>query len=109
MKRNISFGRFIVEARKRKNISQKELAQLVKREDGKSISAPYLNDIEHDRRNPPPNYLLTKFAKALDIDPDLLFFRAGRVPEEWRKAQVDDQQIIALCKRVRRELSLIHS
>jgi transcriptional regulator with XRE-family HTH domain len=47
------FGTLISEARRSKGLSQKDLAAKVKKEDGQAISPQYLNDIEHDRRNPP--------------------------------------------------------
>jgi transcriptional regulator with XRE-family HTH domain len=48
-----TFGEIVAQARKRKLLSQKELAALIKKEDGQSISAQYLNDIERNRRNAP--------------------------------------------------------
>jgi hypothetical protein len=39
-----------VKARKKLGISQKNLADRIKKEDGQSISPQYLNDIERDRR-----------------------------------------------------------
>ena len=48
-----TFGTIISEARAAKGMSQKDLAAQLKKEDGAVISAQYLNDIEHDRRNPP--------------------------------------------------------
>jgi len=53
-----TFGTIIAEARRPKGLSQRELAAKVKKEDGQAISAQYLNDIEHDRRNPPNEYLI---------------------------------------------------
>ena len=47
-----SLGRLIASARKDKQLSQKELAALVLKEDGEAITPQYLNDIEHDRRSP---------------------------------------------------------
>ena len=53
-----TFGTLISEARRAKGLSQKDLAAKVKKEDGQAISAQYLNDIEHDRRNPPSELLI---------------------------------------------------
>ena len=47
-----SFGRAVASARKEKQLSQKELAGLIRKEDGQTITPQYLNDIEHDRRSP---------------------------------------------------------
>lgn len=100
----MTFGQAITEARKRKKFNQKELAALIMKEGGSSISAPYLNDIEHDRRNPPPDYLLREFSKVLDIDLDFLYFLAGKLPEDVKRAKVDEKTIIAAYKSLRREL-----
>lgn len=79
------FGRTISEKRKQLGISQKELATRTKKEDGVEISPQYLNDIEHDRRNPPSEYIIRQFAKELDLDPDLLCLLAGTFPEDLRQ------------------------
>ena len=72
----------IAKARKAKRLSQKELAALiVKDEDGGAISPQYLNDIEHDRRNPTSDYLIRRFAKVLDEEEGYLFVLAGKIPK----------------------------
>ena len=80
-----SFGRAVSSARKAKQISQKELAAIIKKEDGASITPQYLNDIEHDRRSPSPDHLVKQFARILDIDENVLYSIAGILPEEDRK------------------------
>jgi len=80
-----SFGKIISDARKKADLSQKELAAKVKKEDGRPISPQYLNDIEHDRRNPPGEFLIEQFAKALNLPKDSLMIAAGMLPEEIRK------------------------
>lgn len=47
-----TFGKIVSAARKELGISQKDLAAKIVKEDGETISPQYLNDIEHDRRNP---------------------------------------------------------
>ena len=79
-----TFGALIADARERRAQSQKELAALIKKEDGQPISPQYLNDIERDRRNPPSEHLIRQFAEALDIDVDRLCFAAGTVPSDLR-------------------------
>jgi ribosome-binding protein aMBF1 (putative translation factor) len=44
-----TFGEVIVEARKRAHLTQRQLAAHIKNEEGKAISGPYLNDIEHNQ------------------------------------------------------------
>jgi len=80
-----TFGSIISEARRAAGLSQKELAAKVKKEDGQAISAQYLNDIEHDRRNPPNEFLIAQFATLLKLDKDVLCLSAGTIPEDLQK------------------------
>ncbi len=80
----MTVGQAISEARKRKQISQKELSAIIKKEDGSPISPQYLNDIERDRRNPPGEHLLSQFAKRLDIPEEYLYFLANQIPPKYR-------------------------
>jgi transcriptional regulator with XRE-family HTH domain len=83
-----SFGSLVASARKEQKLSQKELAEKVLKEDGQAITPQYLNDIEHDRRNPSSDYLVKQFAKALkheEVTVDLLTALAGVLREEDRK------------------------
>lgn len=81
-----TFGQTISKARKEKALSQKDLAALIfKEEDNTAISPQYLNDIEHDRRNPSSDHLIRQFAKALGLQEDLLFVLAGKIPDDVRK------------------------
>lgn len=75
-----SFGQYVSEGRKSKVMSQKELASQIKREDGEPISPQYLNDIEHDRRNP-PSEVISQIAEVLGLDPFYLHFLAKKWPE----------------------------
>ncbi len=45
----MTFGRTIADARKKANLSLRELADQIKKEDGSPISPQYLNDIEHQK------------------------------------------------------------
>jgi transcriptional regulator with XRE-family HTH domain len=80
-----TFGTLISEARKAAGMSQRELAAQVKKEDGQAISSQYLNDIEHDRRNPPPEYLIGQIAEVLKISKDMLCAAAGTLPADLKK------------------------
>jgi transcriptional regulator with XRE-family HTH domain len=80
-----TFGSILSEARKAKGLSQKELAARLKKEDGSPISPQYLNDIEHDRRNPPNEFLINQIALLLDYDRDALCFAAGTFPNDLMK------------------------
>jgi transcriptional regulator with XRE-family HTH domain len=80
-----SFGRAIASARKVKQLSQKELSALIRKEDGEPITPQYLNDIEHDRRSPSGDHLVKQFAKVLGIDINVLFSTIGMLSEEDRR------------------------
>ena len=86
----ITFGRYIADARKKLQMSQKELAsQILREEDDEPISPQYLNDIEHDRRSPTSDHLIRQFAEVLNIDEGGLFLLAGKIPDDLR-SQVSD-------------------
>jgi transcriptional regulator with XRE-family HTH domain len=76
----MTFGRFIYMARKKKQLNLRDLAALIKKEDGSHISFQYINDIENNRRKPPPDFIMNQFAEVLEIPPEILYFRAKRYP-----------------------------
>jgi transcriptional regulator with XRE-family HTH domain len=80
-----TFGTIISAARRAEGLSQKDLAAKIKKEDGQVISAQYLNDIEHDRRNPPSEFLIVQFAAVLKLDKDVLILAAGMIPQDLQK------------------------
>lgn len=88
-----SFGRAISSARKALQLSQKELAAKIIKEDGDAITPQYLNDIEHDRRNPSSDHIVKQFATVLKISPDILYWLAGRVPSDISKVGVTPERI----------------
>ena len=89
----MTFGRAISSTRKENQWSLKELALRIRREDGQTISAQYLNDIEHDRRRPSSDHMLQQFADALDISRDWLYYLAGRFPEDVREQQLSQREV----------------
>jgi transcriptional regulator with XRE-family HTH domain len=100
----MSFGRVIAEARKKAGRSQKELAASLTKEDGTPISPQYLNDIEHDRRNPPSESLLKQIANELSLSLEYLLFLAGQIPEDIRKLDSQPKEVEAAFKAFRRQL-----
>jgi transcriptional regulator with XRE-family HTH domain len=86
----MTFGQAIAEARKKKQLSQKELAALIMKEDGAAISPQYLNDIERDRRNPPGEYFLSQFAKVLNVPEEYFYFLANTIPPKYRSVSPDN-------------------
>jgi len=102
----MSFGQIIGEARKKLGISQKTLAERIKKEDGEPISPQYLNDIERDRRNPPSEHLIVQFAKELELSKDYLLLAAGTVPKDLaaRLSDSDPETIERAFRAFRRTL-----
>jgi transcriptional regulator with XRE-family HTH domain len=90
-----TFARFIARRRKELQLTQKEVASQIKQDDGKPLSVQYLNDIEHGRRAAPPDYVIKQFAIVLRLEPDLLYFRAGRLPMDIRIRAVSDDRAVA--------------
>jgi transcriptional regulator with XRE-family HTH domain len=88
-----SFGQIIREQRMKLGMSQKQLASKIKKEDGESISAQYQNDIEHNRRNPPSEFLIEQYAKHLDLPVDYLMVAAGSVPSDIRERAIKDPKV----------------
>ena len=70
------FGLEISQARERMGLKQHELARKI------GISTTYLSDIERGRRRPLRGRMLKRLARDLNLDVDLLWFRAGRIPPE---------------------------
>ena len=60
-----TFGKEIARLRKKLSMSQKDLADLVLKEDNTHITPQYLNDIEHDRRNPSSDSIIKSFSKEI--------------------------------------------
>ena len=89
-----TFGSVISNVRKKNCWSLKELASQIRREDGQTISPQYLNDIEHDRRCPSSDHTVRQFADALKIDQDWLYYLAGRFPEDIRRRQLSEKEVV---------------
>jgi transcriptional regulator with XRE-family HTH domain len=95
MKATVStFGEIISEKRADIGLSQKELAAKILKKDGQPISPQYLNDLERDRRNPPAEFLIEQFATVLAIPPEQLYYCAGVLAPDMKRANVDEDLII---------------
>jgi transcriptional regulator with XRE-family HTH domain len=85
-----SFGRFLRRKRKEKNKSQRLLAE----ETG--IDFSYLSKVENDV----PGFsslsepTLTRLADALEVDPDEMITRAGKIPSDVKRMLVEDFSLI---------------
>ena len=96
-----TFGQVLTEARKRAGLTQKEVAERLRREDGRPIDAPYLNAVEHDRRLPPTNFLIEQLAKIVGISADILFYHAGRMPTDV-KDDIEHERVEAAWQAFRK-------
>ena len=103
MRDDFTFGKVISNARKKKHLSQRQLAEKILREDGVSISPQYLNDIERDRRSPSSDHIINQFSTVLDLTSDYLHYLNGRFPEKERKKKINSKEfnkaIVAFRKR----------
>jgi transcriptional regulator with XRE-family HTH domain len=102
--RPMAFGDVIAARRKELDLTQKELARLIAKEDGEPISPQYLNDLERNRRNAPGEHLLKEFAKHLRLDEEYLLFVAGEWPEDLRDGSVPPDRVRAAFRAFRREV-----
>src|SRR5215469_2726657 len=99
-----TFGEVIADARKKAKLTQRQLAARIKNGEGRHISGPYLNDIEHNFRHPPRGYFLEQFARELDLDVDLLYFLAKQLPVDLEQSKVSEEQGVAAYRAFRRQL-----
>jgi len=74
-----TFGQVIVAARKAAGLTQKAVAESLRRADGRNVLPSYLNDLEHDRRYSPENEVIEQLAKILKISAAFLYFYARRL------------------------------
>ena len=70
--KNMTFGAYLRRLREKQGISLRELAKKL------AISAPYLNDIEKDKRRAPRFEILCTIKKILDADSEKIFDLAGK-------------------------------
>ena len=97
-----SLGDMVAAKRKERGLTYSQLAQLVLRPDGKPVSPTFLNDIEHDRRQPGPQ-VLAALAAALGLSTDDLHLAAGQLPPDLVAGRVTRgrlQQVLDAIQRI---------
>jgi len=104
MKSELTFGSIVRQARLASSLNQKEVAALIRKEDGEPMSAPYLNDIEHDRSTPTSDHLIKEFVRVLKVDPEMLYFTARRIPTYKSIRKVEKEKVIAAYRAFERVL-----
>jgi transcriptional regulator with XRE-family HTH domain len=102
-----TFGEVVAEARRTLGLTQQALAAQIKKKDGTAICLAYINDIEHNRRNPPAPHFVAQLAEVLAVPHDVLRFYARRLDEEVLSQQDDppSELIVAAYAAFKRELS----
>jgi transcriptional regulator with XRE-family HTH domain len=68
--------------RKELGLTQIEVAARIHVEEGRSINQAYLADIERGQHPNPRPHLIEEFARALELDRDVLYLAARQVPPE---------------------------
>ncbi|MCG8378350.1 MAG: helix-turn-helix domain-containing protein [Proteobacteria bacterium] len=85
-----SFGKYLRRKRKQKKMSQRALASEAE------VNFTYLSKVENDV----PGFsslsepTLEKLADALDVDPDEMITRAGKIPSDVKRMIVDDFSLV---------------
>lgn len=90
---DLTFGKIILEARKKKGYTLRECAVLILKEDDSPISFPYLNDVENGRRLP-SEHIIKQLSIVLDIPLEYLYFYAEVFPKGLNR-NAGQERIIA--------------
>jgi transcriptional regulator with XRE-family HTH domain len=99
------FGDTIAHNRKQLGLTQKHLAEVVRKQDGEPITPQYLNDIEHNRRTPSSPEIVEQLARALKLQPEILYFKAGALPADLTSRNaISEDQIVAAFQAFREKL-----
>lgn len=106
-----TFGQYIAWARGKAGYNLREMAALVRKEDGEPISHQYLSDLENDRRNPPSDHLIEEIARVLnerlsEVTSELLYLKARRVPPDIDPGIVSEHQARAAFNAFRKKLQI---
>ncbi len=85
-----SFGSYLRRIRRSKGLTQRDLAKRV------GVNYTYLSKVENDT----PGFsslsedTLLRMAQALEVDPDEMIARSGKIPSDIRRILVDDFSLI---------------
>lgn len=85
-----SFGELLRKWRKKRGLSQRDLAQRV------GIDFSYVSKVENDVPGfeSPSEEALSRLADALEVDPDEMITRAGKIPSDVRRILVEDFSLV---------------
>jgi transcriptional regulator with XRE-family HTH domain len=98
-----TLGKAVRERRTALGLTQREFATRVRFEDGHSISATYLCLIEQGLYKP-RGHIIAEFARVLEVNPDVFFYLAGRVPPDVCEIEATNEELEAAFEAFRRVL-----
>lgn len=88
-----SFGDYVRSVRQQREISLRKMAQMM------DVSFAYLSRVERGLHPPPTEDRCRQMAEILDVDPDDLISRAGRVPRDV--AEIIRSDPVSWVRRIR--------
>jgi transcriptional regulator with XRE-family HTH domain len=101
MKAAEKFGAFIRRHREAREIGLRQMASLV------AISPAFLSKVELDEVPPPGEENIKAIARILELDPDVLLARAGKISTDLseiiRRRPAETAALVRLTKRLDRE------
>lgn len=98
--RDLTFGKIVLEARKKKGYTLRECVALILKEDYTPITFQYLNELENDRRTP-SEHIIKQISRALDIPVEYLYVYAEMFPKGINKHASQDKIVTAFRTFVR--------
>jgi len=100
-----TFGQVVVRARKAAGLTQKAVAERLRRGDGRRVLPPWLNDLEHVACSPRENAVIEQLAQVLKVSTDFLYFHARRLPANI-EGNFDEGSIEEAYRAFRNQLQL---
>jgi transcriptional regulator with XRE-family HTH domain len=91
---DLTFGKIILAARKKKGLILRECAALIIKEDNTPITFQYLNELENDRRTP-SEHIIKQISSVLDIPVEYLYVYAEMFPKGIKKHGSQDKIVTA--------------
>ena len=87
---NKKFGQHLRQLRKKKDFSQRDLAEQLK------VNWTYISKLETGALEPPSDALIHQIAMALEADEDTLLNLAGKIPRGLKEAMKDNPLLVEL-------------
>lgn len=100
----MTFGEVLYELRKKEALTLRQLASILRKSDGTPVSFQYVSELENDRRNPPPDYLIDQLAAALKTSRNLLYLHARRIPRDVTLPALNERKADRLYEKFRRKV-----